>query len=63
MTTEELLKALNESIDSEVKALQATYSMGYGTVRLGNLGIDNLKKLIEARSKLILTECEELTKN
>jgi hypothetical protein len=63
MKIEEILKAINESIDSEVKAIQATHSIGYGAAGYGSIGIDSLKKLIEARSKIILAECEELTKN
>lgn len=62
MKIEELIEFLNESIDSEVKALQATHSIGYGAAGYGSIGIENLKKLIEERAKLLTAACSDFKK-
>ena len=61
MKIEELIEALNESIDSEVRALQATSAIGYGAAGYGSVGIDNLKKLLEERAKLLTAACSNFT--
>jgi hypothetical protein len=62
MKIEELVELLNESIDSEVKALQSTHSIGYGAAGYGSVGIDNLKKLLDERGKLLIAACSDFKK-
>jgi hypothetical protein len=59
MKIAEIIQLINESVDSEVKALQATHNIGYGAAGYGSIGIDNLKKIMNDRAELISKLCKE----
>ena len=59
MKIEEIIELINESVESEIKALQATHSIGYGAAGYGSIGIENLKQIVKDRADLISKLCKE----
>jgi len=59
MSKQEIIQLINESVDSEIKALQATHSIGYGAAGYGSIGIENLKQIVKDRADLISRLCKE----